>query len=93
VQEFLAAKNMVMVPHPPYSPDLARCGFFLFLRMKLQLKGCHFQEVSEIQEQLPTILHAIAKCQFRRCFQQWQQCWTHCINSEGDYFEGYNNDQ
>jgi hypothetical protein len=50
VQQFLAPENMVVLPHPPYSPYLALCDFlFLFPRMKLQLKGCHFQDVSEIQ--------------------------------------------
>jgi histone-lysine N-methyltransferase SETMAR len=30
VQQFLASKNMMVVPHPPYSPELAPCDFFLF---------------------------------------------------------------
>jgi hypothetical protein len=33
VQQFLADKNMAVVPHPPYFPDLAICYFFLFLRI------------------------------------------------------------
>jgi transposase len=84
VQRFLAAKNMAVVPHPPYSPDLAPCNFFLFPWVKLKLKGRRFQDVTEIQEQLPTVLHAIPKSKFQRCFQQWQKRWTCCINSEGD---------
>jgi hypothetical protein len=75
VQRFLAAKNMTMVPHPPYSPDL-------FPRMKLKLKGSRFQDITEIQEQSLTVLHVIPKCQFHWCFQQWQKRWTRCINSE-----------
>ena len=46
-QQFLAAKNMAVVSHPPYSPDLAPCDFFRFPRMKLH----HFQNVPEIQQQ------------------------------------------
>jgi hypothetical protein len=88
VQRFLAAENMTVVPHPPYSPDLAPCDFFLFPRMKSKLKGRRFQDVTEIQEQSLTVLHAIPKSQFQRCFQQWQTRWTRCINSEGEYFEG-----
>jgi hypothetical protein len=52
VQRFLAAKNMAVVPHAPYPPDLAPCDFFLFPRMKSKLKGCRFQDVTEIQEQI-----------------------------------------
>jgi hypothetical protein len=70
VQRFLAAKNMAVVPHPPYSSDLAPWDFFLFPRMKSKLKGRRFQNVTEIQEQSLTVLHAIPKSQFQRCFQQ-----------------------
>jgi hypothetical protein len=30
VQQILAAENMAVPPHPPYSPDLASCEFFSF---------------------------------------------------------------
>ncbi|UYV77765.1 CLCN3 [Cordylochernes scorpioides] len=31
VRDFLAKNNTLMMPQPPYSPDLALCDFFLFL--------------------------------------------------------------
>ena len=31
--------NMTVVPHPPYSPDLAPSDFFLFPKLKMKLKG------------------------------------------------------
>jgi len=31
IREFLAKKNIPVLPHPPYSPDLAPCDFYLFL--------------------------------------------------------------
>jgi hypothetical protein len=52
--------------------------------MKSKLKGRRFHDVTEIQEKSLTVLHAIPKCQFQRCFQQWQKRWSHCINWEGD---------
>ncbi|PNF43896.1 hypothetical protein B7P43_G02795 [Cryptotermes secundus] len=39
VRQFLTKKGMTSVPHPPYSPDLALCDFFLFPRMKRDMKG------------------------------------------------------
>jgi hypothetical protein len=92
VQRFLAAKNMAVVPHPPHLPDFAPCSFFLFPRMKSKPKGRRFQDVTEIQELSLTVLHAIPKSQFQRCFQQWQKRWIRCINSEGEYFEGDSNE-
>ena len=37
--EFLAHNSIITLLHPRYSPDLAPCDFFLFPKMKLQLKG------------------------------------------------------
>ena len=42
IQEILAKKNIPVLPHPPYSPDLALCDFYLFPRLKSKLKGHHF---------------------------------------------------
>jgi hypothetical protein len=42
---FLTNNNMVIVPHPPYSPDLAPCDFSLFPKLKMKLKGRRPQAV------------------------------------------------
>jgi hypothetical protein len=34
VTRFLASLGWTVIPHPPYSPDLAPCDFFLFPTMK-----------------------------------------------------------
>jgi histone-lysine N-methyltransferase SETMAR len=51
VREFLAKRNMLSLPHPPYSPDLALADFFLFPKMKMQLKGRRFHSVADIQRE------------------------------------------
>jgi hypothetical protein len=68
VQRLLAAKNMAADPQPPYSPDLVPCDFFLLPRMKWKFRWRRFQYVTEIQEESLTVLHAIPKSQFQRCF-------------------------
>jgi hypothetical protein len=40
---------MALIPHTPYSPDLASCEFFLFSKIKLKLKGNRFDITEEIQ--------------------------------------------
>jgi transposase len=47
--EFLTHNNIITLPHPPNSPDLAPCDFLLFPKMKLQLNGQRFDRVEEIQ--------------------------------------------
>jgi histone-lysine N-methyltransferase SETMAR len=37
--EFVTNNNMAIVPHPPYSLDLAPCDFALFPKLKMKLKG------------------------------------------------------
>jgi hypothetical protein len=48
-QQFLAKYKMAVIPHPPYSPDLAPRDFFLFTKMKLKLKGRLFDTTEKIQ--------------------------------------------
>ncbi len=36
-------------PHPPYSPNLALCDFFLFTKLKTVLKGTQFNDLEEIK--------------------------------------------
>jgi hypothetical protein len=43
---------MAVIPHPPYSPDLATYDFFLFPKMKLKLNGRRFDTIEEIQAKL-----------------------------------------
>jgi histone-lysine N-methyltransferase SETMAR len=61
VREFLAKYSIPVVPHPPYSPDLAPCDFFIFSRLKSTLKGKRFQDVAEIQLNTTRKLQAIPK--------------------------------
>ena len=36
--EFLEENKVTVLPHPPYSPDLAPCDFFLFPKIKKELQ-------------------------------------------------------
>jgi len=49
IREFLANKNIPVLPHLPYSPDLAPCDFYLFPKLKSKLKGHHFRTMENIK--------------------------------------------
>jgi len=49
-RNYLGKHQTSVVPHPPYSPNLAPADFFLFPKLKTTLKGRHFQTMEEIQE-------------------------------------------
>jgi hypothetical protein len=55
-QLFLTKCKMVIIPHPPYSPDLAPCDFLLFPKLKLKLKGRQFDTIEEIQGESQRVL-------------------------------------
>jgi transposase len=88
IRSCLAKHQISVVPHPPYSPDLAPADIFLFPKLKTTLKGRHFQIIEEIQENATRELHAITESALQEAFQQWKKRWEWCIASRGDYVEG-----
>ena len=50
IREFLAKRNIPVLQHPPYSPDLVLYDFFLFPKLKSKLKGHHFGKMENIQK-------------------------------------------
>jgi len=90
VREFPAKKNIPVLPHPPYSPDLALCDFYLFPKLKLKLKGHHFGKIENIQQTVTDDLNTLTDNDFRYCYDQWKKRWNRCVTSQGSYFEGDN---
>jgi transposase len=78
VREFLAKHSIPVVPHPPYSPDLVLCDFFLFSRVKSTMKNKRFQDVAEIQLNTTRQLQAIPKQACQTCIEKWKD---RCIQS------------
>lgn len=81
---------MFILQHPPYSPDLAPCDFFLFPKIKSSLKGTHFQTVDDVKMKTAELLKGLTENDWQHCFQEWQRRMQQCIDAEGSYFEGDN---
>ncbi|KAI6658811.1 Histone-lysine N-methyltransferase SETMAR-like [Oopsacas minuta] len=45
--DFLAENSIQLVSHPPYSPDLVPCDFFLLLTIKDKIRGIRFESHEE----------------------------------------------
>ena len=43
------------IPHPPYSPDLAPCDFWLFPK----LRGCRYETTVEIKEAVTKVIDTL----------------------------------
>jgi hypothetical protein len=76
--------------HAPYSPDLAPCDFFLFPKLKHPLKGTHFQSIEDIQRKTTDLLKGFTQNDLQKCFHAWKERMQHCIEAQGNYFEGGN---
>ncbi|UYV78563.1 hypothetical protein LAZ67_16002005 [Cordylochernes scorpioides] len=87
ITNFLARSNTPVIPHPPYSLDLAPCDFFLFPRLKREMKGKHWETVENIQHHVTTFLRSIPVEEFQGAFQVWQTRLRKCIDAGGMYFE------
>jgi histone-lysine N-methyltransferase SETMAR len=84
----LTKNNITVVPHPPYSPDMAPSDFSLFLQLKMKLRGCCFDTTEVIEAELQTGLNTLTEYDFQDAFKKWQKHWGWCIHAERDYFEG-----
>jgi hypothetical protein len=59
---------MVIVPHPPYSPDLAPFDFVLFPK----LKGRRFETVCDIQRESQAALDSIKENYLHGASKVWK---------------------
>ena len=83
-EEFLATKQITVLEHPAYSPDLVPNDFFLFPKIKKILKGRHFDDIDDIRINTTAALKAIPQNQFQNCFEGWSRRWYRCIASKGE---------
>lgn len=87
-KEWLTKNGVVVVEHPPYSPDLAPNDFYLFPKTKSTLKGERFMDIADIQANTDRVLRGLKVEDFRYCMSKWQERWQRCIDCDGEYFEG-----
>ena len=87
VREFLAKKQGYVIQHPPYSPDLSSCDYFLFPKMKMAMKGTFYDDVEAIQAAVTRVIEAIPKTDLHKSINALVQRAHHCIDAEGTYFK------
>ena len=76
-----------LLPHPPYSPDLAPSDDFLFPILKKWLGRKRFYSNDEIISQTNTYFEDVEKSYFLEGIQKLEKRWTKCIELKGDYIE------
>ncbi len=85
--DFLHDTGVQLIPHPPYSPDLAPADYFLFPEAKKELRGKRFKSAELAVAAFNEVLNVISKNAFQDCFDRWFWRMNECISAKGDYFE------
>ena len=70
VKSFLAYEKVKVLNHPPYSPDLSPCDFFLFPRRKKMLSGNKYTSRSSPGSAIYQRLQQITKEDYLSAFRE-----------------------
>jgi hypothetical protein len=84
VHEFFARDSITVMDHPPYSPDLAPCDFFLFPKCQLVPHGRHLGDMATITAKSTTLLKGLKEDDFQGCFNKWKRRRDKYTAPEGD---------
>ena len=76
-----------LLPHPPYSPDLVPCDFFLFPNLKKSPAGQKFESNEEIIAATKAYIADRQKTCFSDGLKDLEHRWVKCIELKGDYIK------
>ena len=82
-KDFLAENRIQELSHPPYSPDLAPCDFFVFPQVKSQLRGIRYNSPEEAVEAFIGVMEDIPTASWASCFTKWFERMVRCIEAQG----------
>ena len=70
------------LPHPPYSPDLARCDICLFPK----LRGCRYETIEEMKEAVTKVTDMLTQEDIHAAFPKLSERYNKCIAVRAEYF-------
>ena len=76
-----------VLPHPPYSPDMAPSDFYLFPKLKSNLRGTQFGSNEDVIAAVNEYLEDQENGFYLEGVSKLEQKWTKCIAIKGDYIE------
>ena len=88
VKSFLASEKVKVLNHPPYSPNLSPCDFFLFPSLNKILSGNKYTSRCSLGSAICQCLQQIPKEYYLSAFRDWVKRLQKCVSVKGEYFEG-----
>ncbi|KAG5321914.1 MOS1T transposase, partial [Pseudoatta argentina] len=80
-------KRKEVLPHPPYSPDIAPSNFHLFRSMAHGLADRRFHSYEEAQKWIDSWIASKDMSFFRRGIHVLPERWEKVVSSDGQYFK------
>ena len=79
-----------LLPHPPYSPDLAPLDFRLFPDLKKELRGQRVETSLELRNKPCEVISSFSEDWLTLTFDQWVHRHRKFVATFGDYIEKVN---
>jgi len=83
----MTSLKFTVIPHPPYSPDLARSDFWFFPELKETLKGQHFPSDAEIEAAVCKWISSQPETFFMGGMNKWTEGLQKRVAVNGDCVE------
>ena len=85
IKEFLVSNEIKILKHPPYSPDLSPCDFWLFPLIKQRLRGSSYDTINDVIMDFYKEINKLTVTDFHKCFDTWiKRCKT-VYENKGEY--------
>ena len=88
VKEYFDTHEIKTLPHPPYSPDIAPCDFWLSPVIKERLVCRRFESHRAVGSAAFQCTNTIPQTDYKTAFSKWIVRLKKCVDANGDYSEG-----
>lgn len=85
VVSYIQTQGLQLMSHPPYSPDLALCDFWLNDYIKRYFED--YTDEDSLFKAVVKVLKRIPEKEYRKTFEKLLERMHMCIDNHGDYFE------
>ena len=78
-----------LLPHLPYSPDLASSDYWLFADLKKMLQGKRFSSNEKVIAETEAYFEGKDKSFYKKGIEKLVKPWNKCITLKGNYVDEY----